>query len=267
MIVVAGQPTSLSLSPVVATVAPGASQVYAAEGFDSHGNDAGDVTAFTVFSIAPSGGTGSSVGASCSGDACSATASGTYLISADDSQARLATGSAELIVAPVASLQLSPASASVAAGKAQAYSADGLDAGDVDLGDVTGSTVFSIAPDTSGSAAGASCGATACSATAAGTYTVTGTDGSATGTATLTVTPAMVDAADSTATASPGSVAADGSSSATVTVTAEDAYGDQEASGGATVKITSSLGTVSGVTDHGNGTYTATCRTRPGRRL
>ncbi len=98
MIVVAGMPTSLSLSPFIASVASGVSQVYQAEGFDFYGNDAGDVTAVTSFSIAPSGGTGSQTGASCSGDACSATVPGTYIVTGIDTQARLATGIATLTV-------------------------------------------------------------------------------------------------------------------------------------------------------------------------
>lgn len=89
---------------------------------------------------------------------------------------------------PVATLVLSPLTAPVAAGVAQPFAAEGLDGDDNDLGDLTASTTFSIAPDGSGFAVGASCSGDSCWATAAGTYTVTGTDGSATGTASLTVT-------------------------------------------------------------------------------
>jgi serine/threonine-protein kinase len=192
--VVAGMPTSLTLSPDVATVTPGTSQIYHSEGFDAYGNDAGDLTAVTSFTIAPSGGTGSQTGASCNGDVCSATTPGTYIVSAVDTQHEIATGQAELVVAPVASLSLSPRAATVAAGAAQAYSAEGFDAQSVDLGSVTGATTFSIAPDGSGSQPGASCTGDSCSASSPGTYTVTGTypvpgtDGSVTGTAKLTVT-------------------------------------------------------------------------------
>jgi hypothetical protein len=119
MIVVAGMPTSLSLSPSIQSVASGVSQVYQAEAFDSYGNDAGDVTASTSFSIAPSGGTGSQTGASCSGDSCSATVPGAYIVSAIDTQARLATGTASLtvIAPPVAtSTSVDCGSAKVVAG-------------------------------------------------------------------------------------------------------------------------------------------------------
>jgi adhesin/invasin len=67
-----------------------------------------------------------------------------------------------------------------------------------------------------------------------------------------------VSAAESTITSSAASIFADGSSTATITVQGEDANGNLETSGGATVTIASTLGTVSGVTDNGDGTYTAT---------
>ena len=78
-------------------------------------------------------------------------------------------------------LVLSPATATVASGTPQAYTATGYDQYGNSLGDVTGSTTFSIGPD-------GTCAAASCSATVAGPHTVTGTDGTATGTATLTVT-------------------------------------------------------------------------------
>jgi adhesin/invasin len=67
-----------------------------------------------------------------------------------------------------------------------------------------------------------------------------------------------VSAAASTITSSAASIFADGSSTATITVQGEDADGNDETSGGATVTIASTLGTVSDVTDNGDGTYTAT---------
>ena len=83
-------------------------------------------------------------------------------------------------------LVLSPASATIAAGASQAYTAEGFDSHANSLGDVTGSTTFSI--DGAGTCAGADCGSNV-----AGSYTVTGTDGSASGTASLTVTAAGLD--------------------------------------------------------------------------
>jgi hypothetical protein len=56
------------------------------------------------------------------------------------------------------------------------------------IGNVTGATTFTIAPDGSGSSAGASCTGASCSATAPGLYKITGSDGAATGSTTVTVT-------------------------------------------------------------------------------
>ncbi len=81
---------------------------------------------------------------------------------------------------PVDHLVLSPASATVAAGASQSYTAEGFDASNHDLGDMTGSTTFTIA--------GGSCAAAACTSSVSGDHLVTGTSGSATGTATLHVT-------------------------------------------------------------------------------
>jgi hypothetical protein len=254
--VTSGLVASLSLSPVAQRAVPGDGVSYTAEGFDGYGNDIGDLAGSATFSIAPDG-SGSATGASCSYNSCQATIAGTYTVTATDGPA---TGSTTMIVVAglATSLTLSPAEATVGAGDSQAYQVEGFDSYGNDAGDVTAATTFTIAPDGSGSATGAACAGDSCSATAAGTYTVTGTDGSATGTATLTVTPGAVDAAESTVSASPGSVPADGSTAATVTVTAVDADGNQETSGGATVTIASSVGTVSGVIDNDDGTYTAT---------
>jgi hypothetical protein len=77
-------------------------------------------------------------------------------------------------------LVLSPASATIAAGGSQAYTAEGRDQYDNSLGDVTASTTFTISPE--GSCSGASC-----TASAAGPHTVTGTKTGKTGTASLQV--------------------------------------------------------------------------------
>jgi hypothetical protein len=93
-----------------------------------------------------------------------------------------------------ASLTLSPASAAIAAGASRAFSATGTDAYGNSNGDVTGTSSFTIAPAGSGSATGASCTANVCTATVAGSYVVTGTNGGATGAATLTVSGGSNDA-------------------------------------------------------------------------
>ena len=65
------------------------------------------------------------------------------------------------------------------------------------------------------------------------------------------------DAAQSTLALAPSSVTADGSSAATVTVQAHDAFGNVVQTGGATVALATTLGVLSAVTDHHDGTYTA----------
>jgi hypothetical protein len=94
------------------------------------------------------------------------------------------TGSAALTVnpGPLDHLVLSPVAASVVAGTAQPYTAEGRDAFNNSLGDVTSSTVFTVAPN-------GSCTSASCRATISGTHTVTGTKSGKTGKTTLTVNP------------------------------------------------------------------------------
>jgi hypothetical protein len=83
-------------------------------------------------------------------------------------------------IGPATSLQLSPAAASVKPGVQQPYRAEAFDADGTDLGDVTAQTTFQIT-------APGSCNGNSCGSAQAGSYTVTATDGNATGTAQLTV--------------------------------------------------------------------------------
>lgn len=64
----------LSIAPIGAVVGPGQSQIFTAQGFDTLDNSLGDVTATTLFSIAPAG--------TCIGAACSAPAPGAYVVTA-----------------------------------------------------------------------------------------------------------------------------------------------------------------------------------------
>ena len=103
-----------------------------------------------------------------------------------------------------------------------------------------------------------------------GTYTATLTDTTAetatvhgtlngqpmTDAATVTFTPGDADPTTTSITPSPASMTTDGSS--TITVQAKDSHGNNVTSGGDIVVLNSDSGSVSGVTDHGNGTYTAT---------
>jgi hypothetical protein len=77
---------SLTLTPSVSTVVPPAKVNITADAVDSLGLALGDVTSATTFTIAPDG-SGSSVGASCSGSSCSASAAGLYKVTGTDGPA------------------------------------------------------------------------------------------------------------------------------------------------------------------------------------
>ena len=77
-------------------------------------------------------------------------------------------------------LALTPANATIVAGATQVYRAEGYDSLNADLGDVTAMVTFSI--DGTGT-----CTSNVCGSTVGGTYTVTGTMGTATGTTMLRV--------------------------------------------------------------------------------
>jgi hypothetical protein len=162
---------SVTLSPATSTIEPGATQTYTAEGYDSLGHDLGDVTDRTAFTMDDPG--------SCTANSCGAGAAGTYTVTgAVDG----VSGTAELTVAgpPPASIVVSPATSTIGTGATQTYTAEGYDDLGNDLGDVTTQTVFTID-------GGGSCTGNACGATQPGTYMVTGTDGTASATAQLTV--------------------------------------------------------------------------------
>jgi parallel beta-helix repeat protein len=165
------------ISPASTTVAAGSAQTYTAEGFDASNNSLGDVTAFTTFSISPDG--------TCLAASCAATAAGPHTVTGNDG-GTTSSGALTVTAGPLDHLALSPASASITAGGSQAYTADGRDQYDNSRGDVTPATTFSIAPD--GSCAGATC-----SASVGGAHTVTGTQAGKTGTASLQVSPVVID--------------------------------------------------------------------------
>jgi uncharacterized delta-60 repeat protein len=66
------------------------------------------------------------------------------------------------------------------------------------------------------------------------------------------------DPATSTITASPTSIAADGASTSTITVQLKDGFGNNLTASGGTVTLATNIGSLSGVTDVSDGTYTAT---------
>jgi hypothetical protein len=101
--------------------------------------------------------------------------------------------------------------------------------------------------------------ATLTSSTTAGAAKVTGDlNGDAmTHTATVDFTPGPTSATTTTINRSPSKLVANGSSTATITVQAKDQYGNVRKTGGDTVTLQTTRGTLGGVTDHGNGRYTA----------
>ena len=137
------------LSPASASISSGGSQNYTADARDRYGNSLGDATANTTFTIAPNG--------TCAAAVCTATAAGAHTVTGTFLGA---TGTASLSVTAggLDHIAISPASASIAAGGSQTYTAQSFDAAGNSLGDVTASTTFSIAPD--GSCSGNVCTAT-----------------------------------------------------------------------------------------------------------
>ncbi|MGP8199091.1 MAG: Ig-like domain-containing protein [Limisphaerales bacterium] len=69
--------------------------------------------------------------------------------------------------------------------------------------------------------------------------------------------PVMLSAANTTISANPTSIAANGTSTSTITVQAKDSNGNNLTSSGGVVILSTTLGTLSGLTDNSNGTYTA----------
>jgi len=167
----AGPVDHLSLSPASASIAAGGSQAYTAQARDQYNNPLGDVTASTVFSIAPDG--------SCTGATCTASATGAHTVTGTSSGK---SGTASLTVGAGAldHIVISPDGATISAGGSQSYSAQGFDAANNSLGDVTAFTSFSIAPE-------GSCVGSVCSVNSGGPHTVTGSDGGKSATASVNV--------------------------------------------------------------------------------
>lgn len=119
------------------------------------------------------------------------TRAGTYTITATGTMAgsgatTRASFGPVVVIDTLDHIVVSPASATIAAGASQSFTANGFDAGNGPVGDRTADTAFTISP--SGGATGASCTGNACTARQAGTYTITATDGGRTATATMRVT-------------------------------------------------------------------------------
>ncbi len=89
--------------------------------------------------------------------------------------------------------------------------------------------------------------------------TATNSLGAQTGTSnTFTVSAGTPSAAGTLISASPTVILNDGFSTSTITVDVKDAFGNNISSGGATVLLNTTLGSLTSVTDNSDGTYTAT---------
>jgi adhesin/invasin len=92
-----------------------------------------------------------------------------------------------------------------------------------------------------------------------GTATISGTvNGQNLPTATVVMGAGIASTATTTIDASPTSIVANGISTSTITVRLRDAEGNLLTTGGATIVLAASTGTIGVVTDNNNGTYTAT---------
>ncbi len=156
-VVAAGQVTRIMLDPQDSAVRTDAAQDYRAWGFDAYGNELGDVTDRTTFSIRGVG--------PCAGAACSVERPGVYeVIGAADGAKD--TVRLEVVPVPAATLVLDPSSGSVEPGTPMAFRVRGYDDVGNDLGDLTGAARFAIRP-------GGRCSPAGCTADTAGAYTVT----------------------------------------------------------------------------------------------
>jgi len=183
------QLASLELHPESAVMKAGGQVSYTADGYDAAHHFLGDLTAFTIFKIAPEG--------SCSDNTCTATKAETHTVTGTIYlKHRQVTGTATLYVVPgtLAILHLFPNPKTIRAGKSVAYTAFGEDAYGNPLGDLTALTDFRIEPVDPRIKPPGFCAGFTCTATKVGTYTVTGTidltvGTPVTGTATLYVVP------------------------------------------------------------------------------
>jgi hypothetical protein len=176
--VVAGQElTEVLLDPQVSSVRVGAAQQYRAWGFDAYGNNLGEVTDRTTFSIETVG--------PCPGGRCAAGQPDTYRVrGAVGGTAIVGEAQLEVIQVSAAKLVLAPAAGSVRAGSALAFRAHGYDDLGNDVGDLTATTRLSISSS-------GRCTPSGCTADRPGNYTVTGTTAAGAGGSELTAAASL----------------------------------------------------------------------------
>src|SRR5437870_7268525 len=171
-----GKLHKITVSPSSATIVLGASQTFTATGFDKLGNE---------ISITPTWSTNSTIASCNSSGSCTATAPGRFTITATSGEV---SGTATLNVTAtatvLATITVVPASATIALGSRQTFTARGFDMAGNEM---------SITPTWSINSTSASCdsGGT-CTSDTAGTFIVSATSGEIVGTATLHVTAAVL---------------------------------------------------------------------------
>jgi hypothetical protein len=187
----------LALSPGSAMIAPGGSQAYIAEGFDTKGNSMGNLTAATTFTI--------SGGGSCTGATCTSTLVGDHTVTATNGTA---SGTATLKVATVPG---KPTGVSATRGNAAAlvsWTAPADNGGSA----ITGYAVISSPGARTCTTTGAlSCTVAGLTNGQAYSFTVSATNGVGTGPASdssTAVTPAAVPGSPTGVTASAGNASA-----------------------------------------------------------
>jgi hypothetical protein len=156
---------------------------------------------------------------------------GSQTVTATDAVIASITGTHTLAVsgAAIDHLVLAPASASIASGGSQAYTARAQDLFNNDLGDVTAAATFALTPD-------GSCAAPTCAAWVAGPHTVTSTHTASGKSATATLTVTAAGAHHLVVSAPAG---ANAGSAFTVTATAKDAANNTVTGYSGTVRVTS----------------------------
>ena len=182
---VTAPPASLALTPSTASNPVGANGSVTATAKDANGLPVAGALVFFAFNSGPNTGPAGPLTTDANGNAVF-TYTGNGGAGTDVIRASLGT----ITATPVSiswtlpgvldHITISPATATIASGGTQPYTAQGFDRLNDTLGDVTAATTFSIAPD-------GSCTGAVCTATAAGPHTVTGNDNGKTAQATLTV--------------------------------------------------------------------------------
>jgi hypothetical protein len=180
LVVNAGPPHHIVISPDSATIIAGNPQTYTAEAFDQFNNTLGAATGSTVFSIDAAAGGSWAANTYTSAKAGLWTVTGTYTGLTD-------TASLTVNAGPLHHIVVSPDGAIITAGNAQPYTAQSFDRFDNPIADITGTSIFTI-----DAGAGGSWIANVYFSAKAGTWTVTGNYGGLTDTASLTVNASLL---------------------------------------------------------------------------